>query len=267
MNIATLIGLLFGIVVLATAILSATGDAQIFWYPEGIAIVLGGVVAATFICFPLREVVNVFQTFTKALTRDDQPVTVYIAEIHYLAQQAATGDLSQLEHEYKGAANQFLKDGLGMLIDRAPIEQVREFMEHAIDAQLQREYAEAAILRTMARFSPAFGMVGTLIGLIAMFRSMGDDLSQIGNGMAVAMMTTFYGILLSNLIFMPIAIKIERRANERAVLMTVIMEGLLLVARKTPPELVMEQLKVYLPTPKWKEVRLRTMPANAGETG
>ncbi|GAB6040939.1 motility protein A [Endothiovibrio diazotrophicus] len=257
MNIATLLGMISGVAILAWAIFSATGEAGIFLYPQGIAIVLGGVIAATFICYPLRQVLGVFNTFAKVLGREDLPVASYIGEIHYLAQQAVAGGAIKLEKELQGVENYFLKDGLRMLVDRYPEEKLRSIMETSILNARNREQAEADILRTMAKLSPAFGMVGTLIGLIVMFKGMSGGLEAVGPGMATAMMTTFYGLLLAYLLFLPIAVKLERRIEERVVLMTVIMEGLVLVSKKTPPDLVMDELKAYLPPGRWQDITVR----------
>jgi chemotaxis protein MotA len=259
MNIATIIGFVLGIAVLVSAILSATGgEAGIFWNPVGLAIVLGGVVAATFICYPLKDVTQVFKSFVKVLGAEDLPVVNYVNEITYLAEKAMGGDTLKLEKELDGVENYFIADALRMLVDGYPEEKLREILQTYIIQMRARELAEAGIFRTMAKLSPAFGMVGTLIGLIVMFQQMNpDDMSGIGPAMAVAMMTTFYGVLLANLIFLPIAIKMERRLDERIVLMSVIQDGIILVANKTPPPMVMDELKAYLPQQAWKNVKGR----------
>lgn len=257
MSVGTLLGWVVGITVLTWAIVSSAGNADIFWYPPGLAIVLGGVVASTLVCYPLPTVFGVLLTFVKALRRDDLPVAHYIGELHVLAQLAVEGGTARLESELAGIENYFLRDGLRMLVDRYPPQKVREIMESAIDSARERELASAAIVRTMARFSPAFGMVGTLIGLIVMFRNMGEDLSAVGPGMAIAVMTTLYGLILAYLVFLPIAIKIERRADERVLLMRVIMEGVILVSKRTPPQLVTDELKAFLPPGRWSDIRLR----------
>lgn len=265
MNIATLIGLISGFSILAWSIFSATGDAAIFWDPAGMAIVLGGVIASTFICYPMNAVFGVFGTFGKALRRDDLQATIYISELQHLAQQIMAGGTVKLEKELTETRNYFLKDALRMLVDRYPPDRLRAIMEASIINARERELAEAAILRTMAKFSPAFGMVGTLIGLIVMFKNMGSDLSAIGPAMAVAMMTTFYGLLFAYLIFLPIAIKIERRIDERALLMQIIMEGVILVSKKTPPQLLVDELKAYLPPTRWQDIKPRKGGASGGK--
>ena len=264
MNAATLSGMIFGVIVLAWAILGATGEAQIFLYGPGIAIVLGGVIAATLIAYPLQQVLGVFGTFGKVLRREDLPVASYIAEIHYLAQQAISGDPMRLEKELDGVENYFLKDGLRMVVDRYSPDKLRAILSTAIINAQAREQVQADILRTMAKLAPAFGMVGTLIGLIVMFKHMQGGVAEVGAGMATAMMTTFYGLLLAYLLFLPIALKLERRIDDRVRLMTVIMEGLILVAQKTPPELVMDELKAFLPPARWQDIKVRQFRKGGG---
>ncbi|MEI6413486.1 MAG: MotA/TolQ/ExbB proton channel family protein [Pseudomonadota bacterium] len=256
MNIATLIGVFSGLGILSWAIYSATGNFALFLQPEGLAIVWGGVTAATFISYPLSDVLRSLGTFLKVLRRESLPVVHYINAIHYLAERALVGGIIHLEKDLKGEENFFLQDAVRMVMDRYPLDRVRQILENTIEKAREAELNEAAMFRTMARFSPAFGMVGTLIGLIDLFQNLGDNMSGIGPAMGLAMLTTFYGVLLANLLFLPIAIKMERRVDEHTLLMEVIMEGVLLVAVKTPPGMVRDQLKAFIPARQWKDVRV-----------
>lgn len=259
MNIATLIGFIFGTLIFSVAIFQSTENPDIFWNAIGLAVVLGGVTAATFICYPFKKVIMVFVTFIKVLKPDDIHITNYIAEIHHLAQLSISGT-AKLEKSLTGIKNYFLKDAVRMVVDQYPTESIRHVLSSTITQTRKREYREAAVFRSMAKFSPAFGMIGTLIGLIVMFQGLNqNDMGGIGGAMAVAMMTTFYGILMANLLFLPIAIKLEDRIEERTVLMTVIMEGIILVAKKTPPPLVLDELKAYLPPRRWTDIKTRTI--------
>ena len=148
-----------------------------------------------------------------------------------------------------------------MLIDQYPAAKLRHIMTISINNTVDRELSEAAIFRTMARFSPAFGMVGTLIGLIVMFQNLGSNPGVIGAAIGVAMMSTLYGLLFANLIFNPIAVKVERKIEDRERLMRLIMEGLLLVSNRTPPQIVRDELKGFLPTGKWTD--LKVIPTSA----
>ena len=256
MNIATIIGILVGFSTLSWAIYSATGDATLFIQPESLAIVVGGVVAATFTSYPLRDVIRSVGAFLKVLRRESLPVPHYIQALHYLAEQAMAGGTIRLEKELEGMENFFLQDALRMIVDRYPLDRVRHILESTIEKARESELREAAMFRTMARFAPAFGMVGTLIGLINLFQHLHNDMGGIGPAMGMAMLTTLYGVLLANLIFLPIAVKMERHVEERTLLMEVIMEGVLLVAMKTPPSLVLDQLKAFIPARQWKDVHV-----------
>lgn len=258
MNVTTILGIISGITVLVGAIYSSTRSIALFINFPGLAIVLGGVVAATFVCYPLKDVFRVFHVFLSVLKREDLPMGNYIHEIQYLARQTLIKGTLKLEHELEGIENFFLKDGIQMIVDHYPKQKIRDIMETTIRNTYQREMADAAMFRTMAKFSPAFGLVGTLIGLISMLKNMGTgSIEEIGPAMALALITTFYGIILANLFFYPVAVKFEQRIEERTLLMNIIMEGLILITEKTPPDLIKDKLKAYLPPRKWTSIRPR----------
>ena len=256
MNISTLIGIAIGMVVVGAAMYTSTGNASLFWSPNGLAIVLGGVLAATFICYPMSDIKNLFSSLAKVLRKDDESSQHYIDALVQLAKLSMAKSPLKLEKEMQEEQNYFLKDGLRMLIDQYPPQKLRHIMTLAIKNTVDREMAEAAIFRTMARFSPAFGMVGTLIGLIVMFQKLESDPGIIGSAIGVAMMSTLYGLLLANLFFNPIAVKVERKVEDRQRLMQLIMEGLILVSNRTPPQIVRDELKGFLPSGKWTDLKV-----------
>ncbi len=258
MNIATIIGFLVGVAVLVYATFSSTESVLIFLNLPGLAIVFGGTFAATFICYPLKELLRVFAMFSRALRREELPIGHYIREIIYLANQAASQGRLKLHLEIKATENYFLQEGLQMLVDGYPAEEMEAVLRTRIENTYRQEMAQARIFRTMAKLSPAFGITGTLIGLISMMQSMGGgSFEQIGPGMAVALVTTFYGLLLANLIFLPIAVKVESSIEERVLLMNIITDGLLLIQAKMPPPMILDKLKAYLPPRRWASIRPR----------
>lgn len=263
MNIATVTGIVTGLVVLIFSMFNATGNVSIFWNPHGMAVVIGGVIASTLICYSIKDVLRLFANFTKVLKREDLPITIYVEEVIYLSRQALGQGTLHLESELEDMENFFLKDGLRMLVDQYPTEKIRQIMETTIENQYEREMSEAAIFRTMGKLSPAFGMLGTLIGLIVMFQNLQSDIGAIGPAMAVAMMSTFYGLIFTNLLFNPVAVKMERRVEERVLLMRVIMEGLILVSKRTPPEIVRDELKAFLPARKWADIDTSKLPVKS----
>ena len=140
--------------------------------------------------------------------------------------------------------NPFLQAGLRQVIDGCPLEDLTKSLQWRMSALRSREYSQTHILNTMAVYAPAFGMLGTLFGLVHMLSGLGDSgLNEIGSTMAFAMMTTVYGIIASNLFFKPLAIKMERRTNHRLMQMNTLMEGMLQVFQKRHPILIKETLE------------------------
>lgn len=255
MNIATIIGIITGIAILCGATWFATDSVEVFINLPGFAIVVGGTVAATFICYPLREVMRVFGVFMTALGAEELPTANYIKELVNLSKQVSARGEGHLEKNLKNIENEFLRDGLQMLVDGYSQEELREILDNRIQQSYEQEFAAAGIYRTMARLSPAFGIIGTLIGLIAMMQTMGEDIAGIGPAMATALTTTLYGALFANMFFTPIAIKVEKRVEERAILMSVIRDGILFIKDKTPAPIVRDKLTGYLPPRKWAAIK------------
>jgi len=257
-NVATVIGIICGISVLSYATYLSTDSASVFLNLPGLAIVLGGTLASTFICFPLKEVMRVFNTFLIALKREELPINNYIDEIVKIARDASSKGKVHLERALPGIENEFLQNAIQMLVDGYSREEIKEILETRIEQTYQQEISSAGIYRTMSKLSPAYGIIGTLIGLIGMMQSMSGGLAQIGSQMAVALTTTLYGILLANVLFLPIAIKVEKRIEERVALMCVIRDGVLFIKDKTPAAIVLDKLKAYLPPRRWESVGKRS---------
>ncbi len=257
MNVATVIGICFGITILAFATYLSTDSAGVFINAPGLAIVLGGTLASTFICFPLKEVTRVFNTFLLALKREELPTENYIQEIVHIARQASTRGKIHLEKALPGIENEFLQNAIQMLVDGYSREEIKEILDTRIEQTYQQELSSAGIYRTMAKLAPAYGIIGTLIGLIGMMQSMSGGLGNLGAHMAVALTTTLYGILSANLIFLPIAIKVEKRIEEQVILMCVIRDGTMFIKDKTPAAIVLDKLKAYLPPRRWASIERR----------
>jgi len=143
--------------------------------------------------------------------------------------------------------NPFLRTGVQLVIERTPEEDILDLLQWRIARLRAREAAEAQLFRVMASYAPAFGMIGTLVGLVNMMDILGTgDMVVIGGHLAVAMMTTFYGILLANLVFKPVAVKLERRTEQRVVLMNMVMQGIAMMTAKRSPSLMRETLKSFV---------------------
>ena len=247
MNPSTLIGMAAGIAMLAIVLVFAAEEPSAFVNLPGLAIVLGGTFAATFISYPLREVLRVFGLIKTVLRNERLYTQRDMEELIQISRLWMQGDVRAVEQALKRVTNPFLRTGVQLVIDLTPEEDILDLLQWRISRLRAREHAEAQLFRVMASFAPAFGMIGTLVGLInLMYILEGGDLEVIGRHMAVALMTTFYGILLANLVFKPVAVKLERRTEQRVVLMNMVLQGISMMCEKRSPALMRETLKSFM---------------------
>ena len=256
--------MLAGLVLLAGVLLLAAEEPAAYLNLPGLGIVIGGTLAATFISYPLREVLRVFGLLgivfrnERLYTRDDMDELVRLATLWF------RDDLRAVERALDRLRNPFLRTGVQLVIDGTPEEDILELLRWRIARLRTREHAEAQLFRSMAAFAPAFGMIGTLVGLINMlFVLEAGDITVIGQHMAVALLTTFYGILLANLFFRPVAVKLERRTEERLIAMNMVLEGVALISQKRNPAFVRETLRSFMAEYR-DEIRETPAPAPGG---
>lgn len=242
MNVTSVLGVIIGSSLLVIAISIGVSDQElwriqqpwgIFVNLPGLFIVIGGTMAATFISFPSSQIKRVFHSLGVVFKRESATPRKYIREITRMAALGRTNTLV-LQKELPRITNPFLGDGIQMLVDDFSPAEITEILHQRIDFRIRLEYQEAQIFRTMAKLAPAFGMIGTLIGLIGMLANMGgvDTLGRIGGDMAVALVTTFYGLIFSNLFFIPFANKLEQRTREETETMRMIEESIRMISEK-----------------------------------
>ena len=247
MNPSTVIGAAVGLLTLIIVVaLSATNPGMYFNLP-GLAIVLGGTCAALFIAYPLSEVVRVFKLVRTVFRNDQHDQQRDIDELVNMAQLWMNTDVHKVEQELKKVSNPFLRTGVQLIIDNTPEDQIIELLQWRVARLRAREQAEAQMFRVMATFAPAFGMLGTLVGLINLMAILGDGSMQtIGQQLAIGLMTTFYGILLANLVCKPIAVKLERRTARRVESMNMVLQGIAMMCEKRGPAVVRETLNSFV---------------------
>lgn len=247
MNPSTLIGILASLLVLASVLFLSTQDPWLFINPPGIAIVLGGTIAATFISYPLREIVRIFSLFGTVMRNEKLYIQQDIEELVGISRLYIAGNLPAVERQLDRVRNPYLRTGVQLVVDNTPEEDILDFLQWRISRLRAREHAEAQLFRVMASFAPAFGMIGTLVGLINLMFILGDgDMVQIGQQLAIALITTFYGILLANLVFKPVAVKLERRTEQRVIVMNMVMQGVSMMFNRRSPALMRETLNCFL---------------------
>ena len=234
MNPSTVIGAAVGLLTLIIVVaLSATNPGMYFNLP-GLAIVLGGTCAALFIAYPLSEVVRVFKLVRTVFRNDQHDQQRDIDELVNMAQLWMNTDVHKVEQELKKVSNPSCAPACSSS-STTPRKTRSSSCCNGAWRGCAREQAEAQMFRVMATFAPAFGMLGTLVGLINLMAILGDGSMQtIGQQLAIGLMTTFYGILLANLVCKPIAVKLERRTARRVESMNMVLQGIAMMCEARP---------------------------------
>lgn len=245
MDITTIIGIILGFVLVAWGIVS-NSDLSNYIDPPSLVIVLGGTIAGYLVAFPLKEVLNIGKVLSKTIKNNDFDVDQIITKIIELANVARREGLLALEEAVAEIKDDFLQKGVMLIVDGTDPELVKNIMETEVENLSDRHSKNRSMLETMGTLCPAFGMVGTLIGLVAMLQNLSDP-SSIGPAMAVALLTTFYGSLFANLIFIPMAAKLNLKSNDEVLVRNVMIEGLLSIQAGENPRIIEEKLKVFLP--------------------
>jgi chemotaxis protein MotA len=244
MDIATVIGILAGTTVVALAIFVG-GDFATFMNLPSVLIVLGGAMAATIIRFPLRGVASAFALGGRiAFTHRKVEPRELIEEIADLADVMRKKGPLGLEH--MEVSNDFLAKGVQHIADGYDGAFIRESLERERDLNLERLEEGQRIFKAIGDSAPAFGMIGTLVGLVQMLANM-DDPSTIGPAMAIALLTTLYGAVIAALIALPIADKLALKARAEEVNQTLVLDGILQIRESKSPSLIREMLVSYLP--------------------
>ncbi len=244
MDITTLIGILIAGSLVVSAILMGGSGIWFLDYPS-LMIVFGGTMGATLVAYPLSEVLSVVGIAKNAfLHRSQTPMSIIPILVDFAKQTRIDGILS-FESRLKEIKNSFLAKGIQMAIDGMEASAIENMLSTEIAYIGERHKLGADIFTTMGSFAPAIGMLGTIIGLVQMLRQMSDP-SLIGAPMAVALLTTFYGTLLSNLLFMPIAEKLKIRSKQEMLLKEMVLEGILSVQSGDNHRIVEQKLIAFL---------------------
>jgi len=243
-DIATIIGIIAGFGCVFVGVLSG-GGAGMFLNVPSMAITVGGMLSATLIHFSLPQVLRILALIKKTLFCKLLGQNELIQRmVNFAAVNRRDGSLA-LESRLSEAGDDFLAKGLRMVIDGQNEEAIEKQLQMEIDNLRDRHATGKKILEFMGASAPAFGMIGTLIGLVQMLSEL-DDPSRIGVGMANALLTTFYGALLANLVFIPLAGKLGMRSEREGMLRQMTVEGLLSIARGESPTVVRTTMQTFL---------------------
>jgi chemotaxis protein MotA len=243
-DIATVIGLIaaFGLVLFGILL---GGELTQFWDAPSVAIVIGGTAAALLVSFPLQRIIGMIAVVRKAFFAVPQDPGAVIAKMVRYAERARREGMLALEEDSENEPDAFLRKGLRLAVDGTDPNLLEKILETDIGQIESRHKSGRSILETGGTYAPAFGMIGTLIGLVNMLAAL-EDPSTIGAGMATALITTFYGALLANAVFLPMAGKLELRSGEEILVKEMVIDGIMAIQSGDSPRIVEEKLKSFL---------------------
>jgi chemotaxis protein MotA len=247
MDKATLAGLVGAIVLLLGSIAIAPGSSfsAFIDYPS-LAVVVGGGIMAAMIAFPMGTFLNVFKVTMKTFMPNPPAMAPAIKTIVECAEIARREGVLALENKVADIEDPFILMGIQMAVDGSDGDLIETVMRTEMNAMAARHKTGKGLLETLGRYAPAMGMIGTLLGLIIMLGNM-DDPAAIGPGMAVALLTTLYGALMSNLYALPFADKLSFYSRQEMEIREVIVQGILSIQNGDNPRVVEQKLCTYLP--------------------
>lgn len=249
MNFSSVFGVLAALGVLLTGILTLNVSPKVFLDPHGILIVIGGTAAAALMCFPFRLFVDVSKVFMRKFLGNYAIRTeTIILEIVDLA-KGYRENSEYLKTKVKSLKTPFLADAVELMIQGGISDDAIDEIMHKRSTTMTKRYdQDANVFKTVAKFPPAFGLMGTTLGMISLLQQLGGKDSQklLGPSMAIGLVATFYGLTLANLILIPIAENLQALNRDDQIQRAIVIEGLQLVRQKQHPKVVEEYLKSHL---------------------
>lgn len=246
MDIATFLGILSAFGLLGVAIISR-GGFSIFFNLSSLLVVLGGTFGATLINYPMKDIIRVLKVVKNAFFSKETEYINIIPDMVRYSKLSRRDGLLALDKVIGEIDDQFFYEGMRMIVDGTKPNVINEIMRNEIDFLAARHRVGISVFRAMGQYAPAFGMIGTLIGLIFMLQSL-DDVGKIASSMALALVTTFYGAILANILFLPIAGKLTERSTAEILKKEMILAGVISIQSGEVPGMVELRMVSFLPT-------------------
>jgi chemotaxis protein MotA len=259
MDIALIIGVILGMSAMIGSIAyalfvegSAGGFGDFISIPS-FGIVAGGMIASIFVAFPMPHVVALGKAIGAVLKPADDKMGPLVDTACEVGESARKG-AADLEKAVEAIKVYVLKDGIQMVVDGYSLDEVTEIMETRIEYREKREKVQTDMLKSMGDLAPAWGMVGTLIGLVLMLAGFGGEggADNLGGGMAAALITTLYGAVFANLFFLPMAQKMGNKTTMTSMSANLLVEAARLIHQKKHPLIIREKLNSFIPPGEWK---------------
>lgn len=253
MDLGTIIGIASGFALVLLTIV--TGGAGIGNYVslQSVLVVVGGSFAAMLVANPLARMLGIVKYIRIALRSPDWQEEKIISDLVAFSERARREGLLALEDNLDEVEDEFMRKGIQLVVDGTDPDIIKSILYHDLNEIQSRHESGIRIFEDWGKIAPAFGMIGTLIGLIQMLVNLGGDAAVIGAGMAVALITTFYGSLFANLVLVPLKTKLEDRDKEETRVKEIVIEGILSIQSGDNPRILLEKLISFLP-PQQREV-------------
>lgn len=251
MDIATIVGLFLALGLIVGSMLLGTAPITAYIDVPSILVVFGGAIAAAMICFPLRSMLGSPKVMLKVVLNKTEDLPALIEQLVKLAETARRDGLLALEAQIAEIENPLVKAGIQMAVDGNPPESVEEVLRAEATSLASRHKEGKAIMDQLGRFAPAYGMIGTLMGLIMMLSDMSDP-SGIGAGMAVALITTLYGAIVANVFFSPFAEKLGLLSKQELIATEIAIRGVMAIQSGESPRAIDQKLQTFIPPAKRK---------------
>lgn len=247
MDIATIAGIVVGGLMVFATIFHAEGMKGFlpFLNAEAIFIVMGGTFCALLVNYPVSQVLGVFKVLKKVMRNERIDTQDIVTTFVRFAKKARTDGFLSLQEEVKSTKNDFLKRGVQLVIDGADKEFIQNMMETELGFIRERHKVGQEVFNSLGTYAPAFGIIGTILGMILMMASL-DDVAQVPRRMALALSAAFFGLGSGYLLFLPMAGKLRRRSEEELLIKEIIIRGVLLLQTGVAPSLMESNLKAYL---------------------
>ncbi len=244
MDIATIAGIVAGFLLLIGTILPGGGAGSFIDAPS-FMVVFGGSTAATLVNFPMNQMIATIKVAAKAFKAQDNQAITVVKQISEYARIARRDGILALDRVLKDEEEPFIKIGLEMAVDGTEPDTILDIMETDVESMIDRHKVGQGVFNALGAYAPAFGMIGTLIGLVKMLGNL-DDPDNIGPSMAIALITTFYGAVLGNLVYLPMAGKLKNKSASEANYKRMIIEGVLAIQRGVHPQNIERKLMNYI---------------------
>jgi len=243
------LGILFGFlgtwVLIIWALLSG-GQIGVYLNIQGVILVIGASVTIVFFAFPARSVKKIGAIAKKAFFHQSQSIEQLIQDLVSYAEIARRDGILSLENSTKEINDPFIVRGIQMAVDGTDPELIEQIMNNELENLVERHEQSKAMFDAIGKYAPAFGMIGTLVGLVGMLANL-DNPDAIGPGLATALLTTFYGALLANALALPLADRLSRRSAEEVLYKTIIIKGVMAIQSGDNPRIVEQKLRTFLP--------------------